>query len=282
MFIVQHFFLIVASTPVMQVDWSTDRPLFAILSLIVPQQFVPSISRALGLSDVDLQRIQSDTSSVDVGELLYQVFSEVLSRENSSFSKYLIVFTHSDIDLDPTVKDRVVHIIRSYINYKQLGYDTTSSTDETAVENGCHNLLRFLRWAEVTLECLQVPRPSQKPIGSESRRQNLFKSLSIRIIHVWKMIARLLLLEDHVIDGIVYSSSSMALGTPGDMCCQMLFSWAMQTVNQSEVTYDNLVTVLRVIACCHGNKLVADALYCIQNVIVDQSCMGTGFSNVFM
>jgi predicted metal-binding protein len=96
------------------------------------------------------------------------------------------------------------------------------------------------------------------------------------------MIARLLLLEDHVIDGIVYSSSSMSLGTPGDMCCQMLFSWAMQTVNQSEVTYDNLVTVLRVIACCHGNRLVADALYCIQNVIVDQSCMGTGFSNVFM
>ena len=260
----------VVSTLVMKVDWSTDRPLFAILSLVVPQQFLRSISRALGLSDVDLQHIQYKTSSEDVGELLYQVFSEVLSRGSSSFSKYFNVFTHPKLGLDPTVKDRVVHIIRSYINYKQIGYNTTSSTDETVVTHGCHNLLRFLRWAEVALECLQVPCPSQKPIGSESQRRNLFKTLSIRIIHVWKMIGRLLLLEDHVIDGIVYASThDMSLGTPGDMCYQMLFSWAEQTVNQSEVTYDNLVTVLRVIACCHGNRLVADALYCIQNVTVD-------------
>ena len=84
------------------------------------------------------------------------------------------------------------------------------------------------------------------------------------------MIGRLLLLEDHVIDGIEYASThDMSLGTLGDMCCQMLFSWAEQAMNQSEVTYDNLVTVLRVIACCHGNRLVADALYCIQNVTVD-------------
>ena len=259
----------VESALVMKVDWSTDRPLFAILSLIVPQRFVSSISRALGLSNAGLQHIQSNTSSVDVGERLYQVFSEVLSRKSSSFSKYFDVFTHPNLGFDPAVKDRIVHVIRSYINYKQLGYNTTSSTDESTVKNGCHNLLTFLGWAEVTLECLQVPHPSQKPIGSESQRQNLFKTLSIRIIHVWKMIGRLLLLEDHVIDGIVYASSSMALGTPGDMCCQMLFSWAMQTVNQSEVTYGNLITVLHIIACCHGNRLVADTLYCIQNVAVD-------------
>ena len=254
----------------MKVDWSTDRPLFAILSLIVPQQFVPSISRALGLSNVDLQHIQSSTSSEDVGELLYQVFLEVLSRSrgSSSFSKYLNVFTCPDLCLNPKVTDRVVHIIRSYINYKQLGYNTTSSTNETAVENGCHSLLRFLGWAEVTLECLQVPRPSQKPIGSESQRQNLFKTLSTRIMNVWKMIGRLLLLEDQVIDGIVYASThDMSLGTPGDMCYQMLFSWAEQTVNQSEVTYGNLVTVLNVIGSCHVNRLVNDALFCINRTL---------------
>ena len=259
-------------------DWSTDRPLFAILSLIVHRKFVKSISRALGLSDDCLQHIQSNTSSAGVGELQYQVFLEVLSKDletqNLSFSKYLDVFTRHNLGLSVTVKDRIVHIIRSYINYKQLGYHAISTTDGTAVEKGCHNLLRFLGWAEVTLECLQVPRPSQKPISSESQRQNLFKTLSIRIIHVWKMIARLLLLEDHVIDRIEYASThDMSLGTPGDMCCQMLFSWAEQAMNQSDNTYDNLTTVLRIIACCHGNRLVADALYCIQNVTVDLSSL---------
>ena len=262
------------ASPVM-LDWRVDRPLFALLSLILRENKTADISEAVGLSPEDLALITSTTPKAqNVGEQLYKVFTEALTRESPSlrkFSQLLCILTDLKLDLDQSITDCIVLVINSYINYKQLE-SITVEEPENQQQNHRHSLSHFLTWAELTLhtstlssdkECLQI---------EDSHRCRVFCSLSKRILYVWKMVGRLLLLEDSDINAIEVQCTSVETVPPSEMSYKMLYSWSKQTENQSDVTYNHLYTVLQIISRCYAAGVVADALFCLQNSCTDHQC----------
>ena len=259
------------TSPVM-LDWRVDRPLFALLSLILRENKTANISKAVGLSPADLALITSTTpKALNVGEQLYKVFTEALTRESPylrKFSQLLCIFTDPELDLDQSIKDRTVLVINSYMRYKQLE-SITVEEPENPQQNHRHSLSRFLTWAESTLhtstlssdkECLQI---------EDSHRCEVFCSLSKRILHVWKMVGRLLFLEDSDINAIEVQCTSMETVPPSEMSYKMLYSWSERTENQSDITYNHLYTVLQIISHCYASGVVADALFCLQNSFIN-------------
>ena len=254
------------ASPVM-LDWRVDRPLFALLSLILRENKTADISKAVGLSPKDLDLITSTTSkALNVGEQLYKVFTEALTRESPylrKFSQLLCIFTDPELDLNQSTKDDIVRVISSYMRYKQLSHYCTIVEHDAKAEIRHHNLSKFIEWARTTLRILKLPCDEDQI--KESRKLIVFMSLSTSLLHVWKMVGRLLLLEDSDINAIEVQCTSMETVLPSEMPYKMLYRWSERTENQSDVTYNHLYTVLQIISHCYAAGVVADAIFCLQN-----------------
>ena len=263
----------VEPTSTVMLDWRVDRPLFALLSLILRENKTSDISKAVGLSPSDLALITSTTSkALNVGEHQYKVFTEALSRESPSlrkFSQLLCILTDHDLDLNQSIKDRIILVINSYINYKQLE-SITAEEPENQQHNCRHNLSHFLTWAESTLHTSTLSSDKECLKIEDSHRCRVFSSLSKRLLHVWKMVGRLLLLEDSYVHAIEVQCTSMEAVLQSEMPYKMLYGWSERTENQSDVTYNHLHTVLQIISRCYAAGVVADALFCLQNSCIDQ------------
>ena len=266
--------LTVEPTSTVMLDWRVDRPLFALLSLILRENKTADLSKAVGLSPSDLALITSNTpKALNVGEQQYKVFTEALSRESPAlrkFSQLLCILTDPDLDLDQSIKDRIVLVINSYMRYKQLGHYSTIVDHDTKAEIGHHKLSRFVEWARTTLRSLKLRCDEDQIVIKQSRKQTVFLSLSTSLLHVWKMVGRLLLLEDSYIDAIEVQCTSMENVLPSEMPYKMLYGWSERTENQSDVTYNHLYTVLQIISRCYAAGVVADAIFCLHNSLRDE------------
>ena len=219
--------------------WSQDRCLFILLSLLLPENMLSDVARQVGLDELQFQHVQSLPLQCGVGERMYDLFNRAVSSGSLlSFEQLKACFSkHQSCR-------RLVSFVDSYLTFRS----SLSTSSSGSHEDSRYQLLtNFLQWARNQLNHSVPTTPDQDGslIIAEDDQRKVFLGLCKQICSVWKMVARLLGLEDSTIDELV-AEHFVRFG-PSMCIYEMLRKWAGSCPTPSAVSYVQLHVTLSVI-----------------------------------
>ena len=211
---------------------------------MIPCDQLKALLRHFHCEEIVADQIQSANPNNFVGEQIYSAFCTAhMQGKLPSFGIIL-----SFLERHPNYK-AYLDLTRAYL---------TQFKSNPSIKNleGSEYSIEFLKWVLAErgmVHCGSIP---SSPLSDEEQRI-LFRELSLKIVLVWKMFARLFGLDDSTINSIaVHYTPQM----PEDISYQMLLRLALVVPS---ISYSHILSVLQVISFDAGAPIF-DALSFIE------------------
>ena len=209
---------------------------------MIPCDQLKALLRHLGCEEIVADQIQSANPNIFVGEEIYSAFCTAhMQGKLPSFGIILsFLVSHSKY--------------KAYLDLTRVYLTQFKSNPSVKNLEGSKYSMEFLKCVLVERGVVHRGSIPSSPLG-DKEREILFRELSLKIVRVWKMFARLFGLDDSTIDSIAVRYASQM---PQEASYQMLLRLANRFPS---ISYSHILSVLQVISFNAGAPIVDALLY---------------------